>query len=443
MMLMMPGMGGPPPSPLPPEPKMRGRIIIGLVAVFFGFFGVLGWSLASSISSAVIAMGLVVVDSDVKKVQHQQGGIVGQIFVKNGDRVKAGDLLLKLDDTLPRTNLAQVTSQLAQLTGRRARLEAERDGRDQLKLPETYSELGPETLDIATGEQRLLDESRATRAAQKNQLRERIGQFEREIEGLEAQLVAKKREITLIADELKGVEDLYRKNLVPITRRNALERDGARLQGESGVLIANIAKSRGQITEINMQLITLDQSARTEAIKELREVEAQIAQLVERRIAGIDILQRIEVRAPARGIVHESNVHTVGGVIAPGESLMLIVPEGDKLSIELRVSPTDIDQVHLGQKAHLRLSAFNQRTTPEVWGHVTRVAADLSREPQTGMQFYVARVLIDEGELEKLRHVTMMPGMPVEAFIETSDRSAFSYFAKPLTDAWRRAFREE
>lgn len=428
---------------LPPAPDLRSRLSIGLLAVVFGFFGFVGWAIFASLSGAVVAGGQVVVESDVKKVQHQQGGIVGELRVKNGDRVKAGDLIVKLDETLARSNLGQVTSQLMQLTGRRARLEAERDSRDTLLLPADFAALGPDAGDIATGEQRLLTEARATRAAQKNQLQERIGQFEREIEGLEAQSSAKTQEIALIKPELKGVEELFAKNLVPITRVNQLRRESARLTGENGNLIAAMAKSRGQISEIKLQLLTLDQTARSDAIKELREVEAQIAQLIERRVAALDILQRVDIRAPQSGFVHEMSVHTVGGVVAPGETLMLIVPDADKLSIELRISPADIDQVHLGQKAILRLSAFNQRTTPEVSAKVTRVAADLTKEPQTGMTFYTGRVAIDESELAKIKHLALMPGMPVEAFIETGERSAFSYFAKPLTDAYHRAFREE
>ena len=428
---------------LPPMPQVRGRLLLGLCAVIFGFFGFFGWSLIASLAGAVVTSGQVVVESDIKKVQHQQGGIVGAIAVKNGDRVNAGDLLIRLDDTLARTNLAQVVSQLMQLMGRRARLEAERDGRDILHLPENFNTLGLDAPMIAKGEQRLLSESRASREAQKSQLRERIGQYEREIEGLEAQANAKVKEHALIAIELKGVEDLYRKNLVPLTRQTALQREAARLTGESGSLLAGMAKSRGQISEINLQLLTLEQVARTDANKELREVEAQIAQLIERRIAAIDILNRIEIRAPHSGFVHEASVHTLGGVVAPGESIMLIVPDADKLSIEVRISPADIDQVRLGQKAVLRLSAFNQRITPEVTGKITRIAADLTKEPQTGMMYYTGRLAIDEGEFAKIKHLALMPGMPVEAFIETDERTAFSYFTKPLSDAYHRAFREE
>lgn len=427
----------------PPEPRTGRHVLIGMLAVVFGFFGVFGWSVMTTIAGAVIAGGQVVVESDPKKVQHQQGGIVGEIRVRNGDRVKAGDVLVRLDETLSRTNLAQVVAQLMQLAGRRARLEAERDGRDALILPRDFAEFGPDAAGIEKAEARLLTELRNSRAQQKKQLQERIGQIEREIEGLQSQGDAKARENVLITQELKGVEELFRKNLVPVSKFMQLQREAARLTGESGSLVASMAKARGQIAEINLQLITIDQQARTEANKELREVESAIAQLVERRIAALDILKRIEIRAPQSGFVHEASVHTVGGIVAPGETIMLIIPDADRLIIEIRLSPADIDQVRVGQKATLRLSAFNQRTTPEVSGRITRIAADLSRETQTGAMYYAGRLAIDESEYARLKGLVLLPGMPVEAFIETGDRTAFSYLAKPLTDAFARAFREE
>lgn len=428
---------------LPPEPHLRGLVIAGLALVLVGFLGTMIWAVTTSISGAVMASGQFVVESDVKRVQHQQGGTVGRIAVRSGDRVEAGDLLVRLDDTLPRTNLAQVVSQLMQLIARRGRLEAERDDRPEIVFQPELFALGPESADIAQAEARLLAEMRTTRAAQRQQLLERVGQLQREIEGLGAQTSAKQREIELISHELKGVEELYQKNLVPISRLTILQREAARLTGENGALTASMAKARGQIAEINVQLLTIEQSARTDAAKELREVESTIAQLQERRVAAVDILNRIEIRSPQTGFVHEQNVKTVGGVISPGETLMFIVPEGDKLSIEARVSPIDIDQVKVGQKAHLRLSALNQRTTPELRGHVTRLAADLSRDQPGGPPFYTIRLAIEDSELRKLEGKPLVPGMPVEAFIETGERSVISYLTRPLTDAFARTFRED
>ncbi len=428
---------------LPPEPRLRGLVIGGMLTVVVGFLGFVVWAVSTSISGAVLASGQFVVESDVKRVQHAQGGTVDRITVRNGDRVAAGDLLVRLDDTLPRTNLAQIVSQLMQLTARRGRLEAERDDRADIIFPPELFTLGPEAAEIALAEERLLREVRATRAAQRQQLLERVGQLMREIEGLGAQTNAKQREVELITLELKGVEELYAKNLVPISRLTLLQREAARLTGENGAFVAAIAKARGQIAEINVQALSLEQTARTDAAKELREVETAIAQLQERRVAALDILNRIEIRSPQTGFVHEQTVKTIGGVVAPGETLMLIVPDGDKLSIEARVSPIDIDQVRVGQKVHLRLSALNQRTTPELRGAVTRVAADLSRDQPGGPPFYTVRLAIDESEIRKIDGKTLVPGMPVEAFIETGERSVISYLVRPLTDAFARTFREE
>lgn len=436
-------MAGLPQPELPPAPLIRRHVLTGFLAVGIGFAGFLAWLFAADLAAAVMAPGQIIVETDVKKVQHQMGGTIGEIRARNGDRIRAGDLLVRLDDTQARSSLGIVTSQLTQLGGRRARLEAERDGRDRLQLPPDFHAGGAEAENVARGEQRLLSENREFRQAQVEQLRERSGQYEREIEGLTAQQNSNRRQAELIRSELQGVQELFEKNLVPLTRLTALQRDAVRLEGENGALTASIAKARGQIAEIALQLISVEQKARAEAVKELREVEAQIAQLVERKVAASDVLARIEIRAPQSGYVHESKVQTIGGVIAPGETIMMIVPDNDKLAIEMRVSPVDIDQIHLGQKAILRFSAFNQRTTPELIGTLTRIGADAVREPQTGMTYYVARAHVSEAELKKINGLVLSPGMPVEVFVETGSRSAWSYFAKPLTDAFRRAFREE
>ncbi|MCZ8186534.1 MAG: HlyD family type I secretion periplasmic adaptor subunit [Beijerinckiaceae bacterium] len=428
---------------LPPRPAMARHIGIGAATIGLGFCGFVFWLVVAQLSGAVLAPAMVVVDGEVKKIQHLAGGIVGAIPVTNGQRVGAGDILVRLDDTIPRTNLAQIVSQLVQQTGRRARLEAERDDRPDLALPAGFRDMAPDAAAVAEGEQRLLSENRALRDRQADQLRERAGQYQREIEGLEAQLAGKKEEARLIAVELKGVLELFEKNLIPINRVSALQREAARLQGETGSLMAAMAKARGQIAEINLQLLSLDNRMRTDAVKELREVEGAIAQLVERRAAAEDVLARIEIRAPHSGFVHELAVHTIGGVIAPGQTVLAIVPDNDRLAVELRLSPIDIDQIRLGQRVMLRFSAFNQRTTPELPGRITRVAADATREPQTGMTYFVARAELEPGSLARLGSLALTPGMPVEAFVETGERTALSYFAKPLTDAFHRAFREE
>lgn len=423
--------------------SLERRLRSGRTMTLFGFGGFVLWLAFANLSGAVVAPGSVVVSTDVKKVQHQAGGIVGAIHIRNGQRVQGGDLLIRLDETIPRTTLAQIESQLTNTIARRARLEAERDGRAELRLPEGFEASGPEAAQAAAGEQRLLTEDRETRAQQADQLREKIGQLDQEIAGLNAQIKSGGLQATLIKRELASVETLFQKNLIPLNRLIALQRDAARIEGEVGALTSSVAKARGQIAELNLQLLTLDQKARADAVKELRDAEGQIAQLVEKRVAALDVLSRVEIRSPQSGFVHELAVHTIGGVINPGEKILAIVPDNDQLTIEMRLNPQDIDQVHLGQSATLRLSAFNQRTTPELNAKVERIAADVTRDQQTGAYYYIARAAIDDAELKKLGELALVPGMPVEAFIKTSDRTPWSYLTKPITDALARAMKED
>lgn len=428
---------------LVPDPPVKGLMAAAFGLVLFGFFGTLLWSISASLGGAVIATGLVSVESEVKKIQHPTGGIVGHVAVRNGQKVAPGDLLMSLDDTQARSALALLENQMAQLEGRRARLEAERDDRDSLApLPPAGLTL-PSIAEVRAAEQRFLTESRSGRAQQKAQIEERIGQLYREIEGQEAQFAARGKERALIATELEGVEDLYRKNLVSIARVTAMQRDAARLSGELGALTAGMARSRGQIAELTVQRLGIDQTARIEAVRELREVEAGLAGVQEKRVAAADTLRRVDLKAPQGGRVHDLSVHTIGGVIGAGELVMLIIPDSDRLIFEARVSPLDIDQIKPNQNAVLRLSGFNQRLTPELSAHVLRVGADLSREPQSGTQYFAVRLALDAIDVEKAARLNLMPGMPVEVFISTEARSAFSYFAKPISDAFYRAFREK
>ena len=300
----------------------------------------------------------------------------------------------------------------------------------------------PEVKRVIDGERNLFQLRRKARSGQKQQLGERIQQLREEIQGITGQAAAKKREIELIGQELEGVRDLWRKNLVQIQRVTALERDSARLEGERGQLIAATAQSKGKISEIELQIIQIDQDLRSEVAKELREVQAKIAELVERKVAAEDQLKRIDIRAPQDGLVHQLVVHTVGGVITPGEAMMLIVPEADNLTVEAKLNPQDIDQVQPGQKAVLRFSTFNQRTTPELNGTVTRISADVTQDKQTGLTFYTIRVALPREEVARLGNIRLVAGMQAEVFVQTQDRTPLEYFLKPLHDQIARAFRE-
>ena len=425
--------------------SIRRHTTVGLSAALLLVVGCGGWAVVTELSGAVVAPGTVVVDSHVKKVQHPTGGVVGEILARDGDQVRVGDVVIRLDETVAKANLAMVVKSLDELAARQARLEAERDGLPEIVFPSaiTSRRAEPDLASLLSGEKRLFETRREARAGQKSQLKERVAQLQEQIDGTNLQAAAKADEIKLIQDELTGVQELWRKNLVPITRLTALKREETRLRGERGQLISTVAQAKGRISETALQILQIDQDLRSEVSKELREVQAKVAELVERKVAAEDQLKRIDIRAPQDGVVHQSIVHTVGGVINAGEALMLVMPVADDLSIEVKVSPQDIDQLQPGQDTMLRLAAFNQRTTPELKGRVSLIAADLVTDQRTGVQHYPVRIAFAEGERERLGAAKLLPGMPVESFIQTGYRTVFSYLPKPLSDHLAKAFREE
>jgi HlyD family secretion protein len=340
---------------------------------------------------------------------------------------------------------AIVTKGLDELGARKARLEAERDGAETVTFPkELLARVGESSVAVAVANERKLFElRRSARLGQKAQLKQRITQLQDEIKGLTAQQDAKAREIALIGKELEGVRELWKNNLVQITRLTALERDGARLEGERGQLVASVAQAKGKVIETELQVIQIDQDLSSEVAKDMREVDAKFGEFVERKVAAEDQLKRIDLRAPQAGTVLESKVHTVGGVVPAGDTIMLIVPDSDNLLVEAKVSPHDIDQIQIGQSAVLRFSAFNLRTTPEINGTITRVSADTTTDQRTGQSYYTTRIAMTKSEIARLGDVKLIPGMPVEAFVQTGERSVMSYLTKPLQDQFMRAFREK
>jgi HlyD family secretion protein len=425
--------------------SMRRHLVAAIVVVLTLVVGVGGWAATTAISGAVVASGSVVVDSNVKKVQHPTGGIVGELLVRDGDRVHAGDIVVRLDETVTRANLAIVTKGLNELTARKARLESERDGLDTITFPAQLvaDAADPDRAAAMDSERKLFNLRKTARSGQKAQLRERIAQLGEEITGLTAQQNSKAKEIALIERELAGVRELWKQNLVPLTRLTALEREAARLDGERGQLIAAAAQAKGKIAETELQILQIDQDIASDVAKELREVDGKIGEFIERKVTAEDQLKRTDIRAPQDGTVFQLAVHTVGGVITAGDSIMLIVPDADNLSVEVKVNPQDIDQLQLDQKAVLRFSAFNARSTPEIEGTVTRISADTSTDQRTGQNYYTIRIAMAADQVERLGDVKLLPGMPVEAFVQTGDRTMFSYLIKPLHDQFVRAFREK
>lgn len=426
------------------DASVRSYLVFGLGVVFFMVGGLGVWAASTNIAGAVIGSGLVVVETNVKKVQHPTGGIVGEIHVKNGDKVKAGDVLIRLDETLTRTNEQMISKQLDQLMMREARLKAERDDANSIEVPASLASRinEPEIKEIVNGEQSLFLSRRQSKNGQLSQLKERVGQLTQEAQGITAQIAAKSREIKLIADELAGLGKLEAKQLVTTTKLAALKREKARLEGELGQNEAALAQTSGRRTEVSLQMARLDQEMKTQVVNDLRDAQTKIAEFVERQIAAADQLRRVDIRAPQDGLVHQLAVFTVGGVINPGEQIMLIVPQDERLLVEAKIAPKDIDQVRPGMPARLRFSAFNQQTTPQITGKVAGVSADLSRDPVTGEIYFTARISIPDEEGAKLGQNKLQPGIPVEVHITTDERTALSYLMKPMSDQISRAFRE-
>jgi HlyD family secretion protein len=432
-------------SPDNPRRSIRVHLVIGLAVVLILAGGLGGWASTAQISGALIAPGSIVVDSNIKKVQHPTGGVVGEVRVRDGDVVKAGDVLVRLDDTVTKASLAIVTKNLNGLWARAARLQAEQQGASKIAFPPMLLEHAddPDVQAVMASETKLFDVRQTGRTGQKSQLRERITQLNEEIAGLSAQEVAKAREIDLVNEELVGVKQLYNQHLVQMSRLTALERDAARLNGERAQFIASRAQAKGKITETELQIIQVDKDLVSDVSKDLRETNDKIGEFVERKVTAEDQLKRTDIRAPQDGMVLQSTVHTVGGVITAGDAIMMIVPQADNLSVEAKVQPQDIDQLQIGQKTLLRLSAFNQRTTPELNGVVSRVSPDTTTDQRTGQSYYTIRVSMPPEEVARLGDVKLIPGMPVEAFVQTGERTMLSYLIKPLHDQLMRAFREK
>lgn len=421
-------------------------LVVGIIITILVTFGIGGWASTTELSGAVIGQGAIVVDSSVKKVQHPTGGVVSELRVRDGDQVKAGDILVRLDETQTLANATIITKSYDELLARQARLEAERDGAEHMTFPSVLldraKDIKSEAARAIAAERSLFNLRRLAREGQKAQLKERSAQLRDEIMGYTGQVEAKKKEVDFIHKELEGVRELWQKNLVPITRLTALERDTARLEGERSQLAGMIAQAKGKISEIELQAIQIDQDLRTEVGKDLIEARAKISELSERKIAAVDQLNRIDIRAPQNGRVHQLAVHTVGGVISPGEQIMLIVPDNDALAVEVKIPPRDIEQVYVGQSAFMRFTALNQRTTPEIEGDVVLVSADLTQDQRTGMSYYTVRVSLKPDQVARLAGAKLVPGMPVDVFIQTLGRTALAYLIEPLKEQAERAFKE-
>ncbi len=420
--------------------SIRRHMVIASSAIALLTVGVGGWAVFTEISGAVVAPGSIVVESAIKSVQHREGGIVHKILVKDGDAVDAGDLLVVLDDTAARSKHAIVANELLDLNARAARLVAERDGDASIRL--ASNDESDASGDLLTSQKLLLHARKGSMKQRKLQLEDQITQLEKQIGGLDSQQHAKQDEIALLDEELAGLNTLLEKQLVTKTRVTTLEREKTRLTGEHGQLLQQIAGLREAISERRMQMLQLDADNQTEVLRELQDVRARLAELKEEKVALEDQLDRLEIRAPRAGYVHELAAHTIGGVIRQGETIMQIVPREDLLVVEARVDPSDVDQLHRQQNAWIRFPGLDHRTTPQLAAQVARIAADQTWDDVLKTRYYKVRLTIGEEELEKLQGQELIPGMPVEAFMATGSRTVLAYLTKPIVDQITHAWRE-
>ncbi|MFU0506092.1 HlyD family type I secretion periplasmic adaptor subunit [Pseudaminobacter sp. NGMCC 1.201702] len=438
------------PAKLPgPRPKksgegIRANVLFGLAVSVLLVGGVGAWAATTSLAGAVIAMGNVVVESNSKQVQHQTGGIIGEILVRDGDHVSAGDVVVRLDATTTRANLQIIAQQYDRTVARLARLQAERLGLAEIKFPDELmrraAEPGLES--VLAGEKALFESRTKARVGQKSQLEARSGQLKQQIEGLIAQRNATEQSATLVEKDYNSVQQLYEKKLVSLERVSELQLELSRLRGEFGRLSAAIAETEGKISETELQAIQVDEDMRKDVNEELRELDGAEVELVEQKVVAQDQLSRTEIRAPQSGVVQELQVHTVGGVISPGQTLMLIVPARDRLVIDAQIAPASIDDVKPGQPVSIRFPAFDVATTPECEGTVQRVSADLINDSERQISYFLARMTLDDQNACLRDARRLQPGMPSEVYIQTGERNVLSYVMKPLSDQMNRAFRQ-
>lgn len=416
------------------------RIAMIAIAILILGFGIAGALIP--IGGAVIAPGQVGVKTRIKRIAHPGGGVISEILVENGQKVRKGQVLMRFDDRVTGADATYSSLSVDQLLAQRARLEAERLGAPTITFPAELLSGGPGAQQAMADERKLFAIRRTEQAGLIAQLQSRIRQYEQQIGAYRAQIGALDKQTALIDPERKGVDDLWKKGLVTISRRNQLERTAADLQGSIGSLQANIASTQARISEAREQAIQLAETRRSEAGVQLAEINSTLNQQKVRSVSAVDAQDRSVLRAPYDGVVDKLAFNTIGGVIRPAEVIMEIVPDSDELLVEAGVAPTDVDQVRVGQKARIRFSGFNSTATPEIAGRVVMVAADRATDAEGKQSFYPVRVSISDAEIRRYPEMQLRPGVPAEVFIETGSRTMISYLTKPLRDQFERAFRD-
>lgn len=428
----------------PAETALARNLKVGLWLVAGVVFGLGGLAATLPMAGAIVAAGEVTVESHVKRIGHPTGGVIADILAHDGDHVRAGQAVMRLDSTVSGANAAMNKENVDQLRARQARLIAERDGLSSIAFPSvlTTRTADPVVAALLTEEAHVFALRRDTKSSEATQLAQRIRQADAEIAGYEAQVQSLKGQSGFIDQELVAARALWEKRYTTLQRLSALERTAVGLRGAEASLHTQQAQTRAKIAEIRQQVIALDQEARSRAGTELSEVESRLNDLQQRKVAADDANERNIIRAPHDGVIDRLAYTTIGGVVPAGVTIMNLVPDGDRLVVRARIRPADIDQVAQGEGAELRFSAFNMRTTPQIKGVVQRVSADLVTDEKSGTGYYTAEIGIAPTELRRLGGLKLRSGMPVEAFVQTGERTMLNYIVKPLADQFQRAFRE-
>ena len=420
-------------------------MIIGFVALILLVLGIGTWSVKSNISGAIVASGLVEVEGNRQVVQHPDGGVIREILVDDGDVVLVGDILLRFDDKFLQSDLKVITEQLFEIIARKARLQAERDGANEIiysGAPAITND-NPVLAELMEGQNNLFMARRDSLEREADLLLERKSQIQEQITGAEAQGRALKTQQNLIIEELADETSLLEKGLSQASTVRALQREFARIEGLIAELLATVAERRGRIAEIEIEVLRLKSRLREDAITTLRNLQYQEFEIRESRTSLIETLQRMDVRAPTSGIIYNMQFHALRSVVRSAETILSIVPQDTPLVITTRIPAIHIDQVHIGQSASLHFAAFDLRTTPVIVGTVTKISPDVFVEEVTGDAYYSTEIIPNIEELTKLEGLDVLPGMPVEAFLKTADRTPMEYLVKPLADYFRKAFREK
>lgn len=419
-------------------------LAIGFLALALLVLGVGTWSIKTKIAGAIVASGLVEVEANRQVVQHPDGGVIKEILVDDGDVVAVGDVLLRFDDKFMQSDLSVVTEQLFEIMARKARLQAERDGASEISFDDAIGFTGNRAVftELLQGQNNLFMARRNSLNREAALLLERKAQISEQIAGAQAQGAALKAQQDLLSEELLDETTLLEKGLSQTATVRALQREAARIQGLIAELAATVAQRRGRIAETEIEILRLNSRLREESISTLRNLQYQEIEIRESRTSLLERLQRMDVRAPVSGIIYNKQFHASSAVVRPAETILSIVPQDTPLIIAIHIPAIHIDQVHIGQSTSLHFTAFDVRTTPVIMGQVTKISPDVFVDEVTGELFYSAEIIPVKEELTHLDALKLLPGMPVDAFLKTANRTPLEYLVKPLADYLNKAFRE-